>query len=377
MKTFQGYRLAPLFLLLVGSTSCVAQAWPKTPATWWPDSTTGLMWTGTPLGYPQVSFVNASSMCENLVLDGYSKWRIPTMQEYEGVSKPVTAYGTVLNTHPGHPRAQATVETNYSDVGQLQNLKFVTVADGLWTSTPGAPGDFLIWNQWNEAPSHKPDFTEDSLLTFCVRPMEPELLDIAKEAHPSTPVSGMAVLKALVILGKSEDAMAAGSFQEAVDDAKQVLLIYPKHEQGLEDLALAYSYMGQWDQAIQTLQTAEGYTKKYPPFVSQMKWTLAAQKEAATDPNATTAWALIYRADAAQHNKQYEDAVAAANQVIQMEPNWPEGYQRLGNALGGLDQWSDAVIALTKAKNLDKHGTTTAKADLKNAENIEKHESKK
>lgn len=55
----------------------------KIPTTWWPDASTGLMWTG------QSSFSlrgvmtwdDAGIYCSSLTLGGFSGWRLPTIPE--------------------------------------------------------------------------------------------------------------------------------------------------------------------------------------------------------------------------------------------------------------------------------------------------------
>ncbi len=197
--------------------------------------------------------------------------------------------------------------------------------------------------------------------------MEPDLLQLAKDAHPATPVSGLPQLKSIALLVQAEDAIAKDTFSGAITEAKQALALDPKSVRALDDLGIANAYLGNSADALSNLQTARPLNKLQPATNDDIKWVKEVQKQAATDPKALQAWVLIHDADVAQAEERYQDAVTAANQLIALEPSWAEGYDRLGLALEGLDQWPDAIAALTKAVSLKKHGATNAKQDLENA----------
>jgi tetratricopeptide (TPR) repeat protein len=52
------------------------------------------------------------------------------------------------------------------------------------------------------------------------------------------------------------------------------------------------------------------------------------------------------------HAKQYDYAVMALNQVIELQPKLPEAYVNIGYAYLGLEQWDTAIWAFTKASDL-------------------------
>lgn len=52
------------------------------------------------------------------------------------------------------------------------------------------------------------------------------------------------------------------------------------------------------------------------------------------------------------HAKQYDYAITALNQVIELQPKLPEAYVNIGYAYLGLEQWDTAVMAFTKASDL-------------------------
>ncbi len=206
--------------------------------------------------------------------------------------------------------------------------------------------------------------------------MEPDLLQLAKDAHPATPVSGLPQLKSIALLVQAEDALAADDFSGALAQAKQALVLDPKSIRALDDIGVASAYSGNLADALANLEAAHSLDKLLAETNDDIKWVKEVQEQAATDPKALQDWALIHDADVAQAKERYQDAVTAANQLIALEPSWAEGYDRLGLALGGLDQWPDAIAALTKAVSLKKHGTTNAKQYLENAESIWKKKQK-
>ena len=52
------------------------------------------------------------------------------------------------------------------------------------------------------------------------------------------------------------------------------------------------------------------------------------------------------------HAKQYEYAITALSQVIELQPKLPEAYVNIGFAYLGLEQWDTAIMAFTKASDL-------------------------
>jgi len=52
------------------------------------------------------------------------------------------------------------------------------------------------------------------------------------------------------------------------------------------------------------------------------------------------------------HAKQYDYAITALNQVIELQPKLPEAYVNVGFAYLGLEDWGSASLAFTKASDL-------------------------
>jgi len=368
-----------LILLLASATRWLPA---QQPTTWWPDPNSGVMWTGTvTLPRANLNFEQAQARCAGVTIGGYSGWRLPTLAEVDSATGSDTVYGTVV-VGSGRRNVAPTDEINYSDPRPSSNLKFNSFSLWpIWTSTSAGQDKVYVQLWTPPGRTYAAGVTERGVSTgyaqaFCVRPMEPDLLQLAKDAHPPSPVTGIPQLKSIALLVQAEDALAQDQFSDAVSFAKQGLALDPKSIRALDDIGMASAYAGNWADALSNLQAAKTLDKYFTATTDDLKWVEGAQKEVAADPNALHAWVLVHDADVAQDAKRYEDAISAANQVIALEPDWPEGPDRLGLALGGLDQWQDAITALTKAVSLDKHHETNAKQDLKNAETIEKKKRK-
>jgi hypothetical protein len=53
--------------------------------TWWPDPSTGLMWTGQAWGN-KMNWKQASDYCAASNLGGFSGWRLPTLDELKAIT---------------------------------------------------------------------------------------------------------------------------------------------------------------------------------------------------------------------------------------------------------------------------------------------------
>ena len=346
----------------------------KQQTTWWPDPATGLMWTGYSLGSALMDQQRASDACAAMTDEGYQGWRLPSVDELKAVLEPTTLYDSTFKWNGQVKSTTATpgARLKFADFGDIQ----------LWTSTVASPGNFYIFHGEGSASFYAVPATKHGVLfgwssAFCVRAMEPDLLQLAKAAHPPTPVTGIPQLKSIAQLVLAEDALADDQFDTAITDAKQALTLDPKSVRAFDDIGVASAYAGQFQDALANLHSAQSLDKNLPETNDDIKWVNSFQKQAATDPNAIRTWVLIHDAETAQDAEQYEQAITVANQAIALEPDWPQAYDSLGNGLGGLNQWQDAITAFDKAVALDKHNETTAKADLKNAKtglkNSQKH----
>jgi tetratricopeptide (TPR) repeat protein len=115
---------------------------------------------------------------------------------------------------------------------------------------------------------------------LCTRPMEAELLQIAKEAQVRGPVWDLVTLKANVPLNKPRVAFQAGQFQESITQAKNSLLIKPDLAPAYWGIGISYGRLGQWDLAITNLEAALKIEDNYGNAKESLKWAKEGQKSA-------------------------------------------------------------------------------------------------
>jgi hypothetical protein len=302
-----------LFCLVVcgAQFSCAAS---KEPTTWWPDPSTGLMWTGqTPLkkgiGMPTMDWKDANGYCASLKVGGYSGWRLPTINEL----KAITVYR--------HVDAKPQQYTNCNGLEFMQcefakdsnaaqpaheMLEFkggisVTYPLSVWSSTPdGGQQAFIVTpaGNWGDqyyyfahgggilsldtAQTHANLLGLHAPPTFvsalCTRPMEAETLQIAKDAQANQPVPDIPTLKAYVPLNKARLAYQAGRFQESINQAKNAILVKPDFAPAYWAIGISNGRLGQWDLAITNLQEAINIDKVYDDAKDSLKWAKEGQK---------------------------------------------------------------------------------------------------
>jgi hypothetical protein len=148
-----------LLLVVLGMAVMQARAQNQTPANvappvGWTDPATGLMWMTEDNG-ANVSWNQANAYCSNLRLGGYSDWRLPTIDELQGI------YDPSINA-PGQWHGEA--ETWHVK----GNLK---LSGWLWSSSQGsAPGTewYFIFAGGGRRFSYPLDFSANRR-ALCVR----------------------------------------------------------------------------------------------------------------------------------------------------------------------------------------------------------------
>jgi tetratricopeptide (TPR) repeat protein len=110
--------------------------------------------------------------------------------------------------------------------------------------------------------------------------MEPDLLQIAKDAQPNRPVPDVLTLKAYIPLNKARQSYQAGQYQESINQAKNALLVKPDFVPAYWAIGISYGRSGQWDLAITNLETALKIDKDYGDAKDALKWATESQKAA-------------------------------------------------------------------------------------------------
>jgi hypothetical protein len=120
-------------LLFLSAPSMVRAQADRAQHPTWTDPSTGLMWAGKDNG-SDVFRGQAGNYCQNLTLGGYSGWRLPTIDELQGI------YDPSIDSGVGHFQGIGTTivfEVTYHVKGNLN----LSGGGWLWSSSPGeVPG---------------------------------------------------------------------------------------------------------------------------------------------------------------------------------------------------------------------------------------------
>jgi len=258
-----------LCIAVVEKHFCTAQQWSKEPSTWWPDPTTGLMWTGQATAGNHrygMNWQEANAYCASLQLGGYTGWRLPTRDEVNAI----TYYMREVPYNPKYAPAS---------VLALKGGIYAYVISIIWTSTLyGEHEAYAITTDVlpNAQPRHL--LLSDTSLAICARPMEADLLQMAKEAQVPSPIPDLLTLKAYVPLNKARMAYQTGQFQNSLAEAKNALLVKSDFVPAYWAIGISYGMLGQWDLAVTNLDAALKIDKDYVAAKESVKWAKKGQK---------------------------------------------------------------------------------------------------
>lgn len=289
------FRVLSALLCISGFGAQFSSAAQKNPTTWWPDPATGLMWAGQmSLGENKLGmdWNGANNYCAALQLGGYSGWRLPALDEMKAVTQTrhIVPKDTFWNPSANNPPFDS---LEFKGGIAYQGGFWGSGFQAVWTSTHST--DNKAWivrlgridpnNAW-VGPNYEPTAltqwrTPNAILVaICTRPMEPGLLQLAKEAQASRPVADMLMLKAYLPFNKARIAYQAGQYQESIAQAKNALLIKPDFAPAYWAIGISYGRMDQWDLSITNLQTALKIDKDSGDAKDALQWAKEAQKAA-------------------------------------------------------------------------------------------------
>jgi hypothetical protein len=265
-------RFLVLLCVIVISTKSSLGMSSKGPSTWWPDPSTGLMWTGQSNGFGYINWQRGNEFCSALRLGGYSDWRLPTLTEIRSIT---------ISYHYD-PNVEGRENPTYPKIPYNgAAFKGGIVAQGvyIWTSTPA--GDQKVWTESYGYPAGEmisKVTTGSARQAICTRAMEPELIPIAQQAQVTSAVPDIATLKADVLLGQAEKAYQAGQYESSLAQAQSALQAKPGFASAEYAVGISYGMLGQWDSAVTNLQAAKKAGDD--DAKAALKWAQDGQKAA-------------------------------------------------------------------------------------------------
>jgi hypothetical protein len=272
------------------SVTCFAQSRPVTG--WWPDPSTGLMWTGSSFSTSKsgTPFPEAQAYCSSLQLGGYSGWRLPALDEakaamflspdtytwYDMHGNPTNSLTYMTYLFKGHLVAGRWLRTSTQEGAKV----WIVVPEGGLSSKQqyppspvGVTGLKSIFTTVSPTKGNNVDF--DAL---CVRQMEPDLLALAKQAEVDHPVPDLQTLKANIPLTEAKSALGNQNYQQSISDLQATLALQPNLEEADFDLGIAYGGLNQWNQAITSFSAVLKLEKSNQSALSGLKWAKKEQK---------------------------------------------------------------------------------------------------
>ena len=295
-----------MWIAACGTQLCHSQQgawdWDKDPSKWLPDPSSGLMWAEHDyvpryhIHREGLTWQEASDYCSALKIGGLSGWRLPTADEVKGIEytrhgvvttyaelpEPVHSTANSPNTGWRYPQGTTPPHDQLTLKVDIGN-NFMSCS--IWTSTPSptdeksevAVDPELAFTPILRTKSQATRFS--SMAALCVRPMEPELLQVAKDAQVGVPVPDLQTLKANVPLTKARLAYQAGQYHESVTQAQSALSIKPGLQTAYWGMGISYGMLGQWDLAIANLNSAYKLGKT-PEGEASLQWAKASKKAA-------------------------------------------------------------------------------------------------
>lgn len=270
-----------LFLFLAFATVQYTSALTP-PKDWWPDPSSGLMWTGEAAWntWRGITWSQANEYCSTLQLGGFSGWRLPTIDEADNllVDAPVPARHMSEEPPPGD---RPTIWNPYYPSQVLRAPLYVPETAKVWTSTAAGKKSYFTIQPLgvNSTVNTSPGRSRRAAL--CVRPMEPDILSAAKKAQVSHPVPDVRTLRAGIPLRQAYILYQQDNFQESISQAQAALTLKPDLVSAAFDIGLCYAALKQWSQASAAFQTALKLDTHNSAIKSAVAWADRNQKTTA------------------------------------------------------------------------------------------------
>jgi tetratricopeptide (TPR) repeat protein len=244
----------------------------QTPSTWWPDPSSGLMWTGRANAGSKgkgMTWREAKDYCSSLQLGGYSGWRLPAADEITAI-----AYSRHVDTSRDNRNPYDTLSLKGGIEGP-----YPRTLPSTWTSTLFGSNKALYGPNFPVAPFNQMLLASKGS-TLCVRTLGSDLRQIAERIQVVRPVQDVPSLNASLPFAKAQQAYQAGRYQESIDQAKNALLLKSDFAPAYWAIGISYGMLGQWDLAVTNLGAALKIDENYDDAKNALKWAQMGQESA-------------------------------------------------------------------------------------------------
>ena len=112
---------------------------------------------------------------------------------------------------------------------------------------------------------------------------------LANDAHVDVPISTMEEFQAYVTVSKARSSYQATQYSASLQQAQAALQLKPNFLPALVGIGLSSGMLGQWDQAVSSLQAAKNLAKDDKAISNDLKWANSkAAKNLAKEYKATS-----------------------------------------------------------------------------------------
>jgi len=237
---------AVAFFLLVYAASTARAQGNEGVTAWWPDVRQNVIWTATTVGGPKSTqnYHQALQSCSSLVIGNMSGWRLPTINELDGVTGSDSRDVLVVDR-----------QGDYHDTGRAGGYSFLrfdgsSYANWIWTSTSAPDNKMVTLNLaagWHTTSKPTDSYRHGA---YCVRTMEPEIEGAAKQALPSKPVASLQDLRNLIPLRQAYDAYGKHDYATSFADAQAAAALNSKSAEAIYAEGLSQAGLGHWADAL-------------------------------------------------------------------------------------------------------------------------------
>jgi tetratricopeptide (TPR) repeat protein len=182
---------------------------------------------------------------------------------------------------------------------------------------------------------------------------------VRRTTHRTVTPPATAALPDLLTL--SHQYYEAGRYKEAVAVSRALLELNPKSADAYNNLGASYGGLGQWVQAMGSLQVALRINPDYQLAKNNLAWVTAEMQK--VSPSEKTAAYYLNQSGVEFRANKFTEALASARECLRLRPDDADAYNNMAVSYIGPGQYNDAVESAENAVRL-RSGFTLAQNNL-------------